>query len=114
MSDEHKDKSRHPRLMREETLSVRPLSADHGAVRQDAIYCSTVDMSAAGLQVQLDNALPEGQLVDIWIAMLDDLGTYHLDGRVNWVRKSDQGGVVAGIEVLDSSENLRGWQDLFS
>ena len=60
MSDEHKDKRRHPRLMREETLSVRPLSADHGAARQDAIYCSTVDMSAAGLQVQLDDAQREG------------------------------------------------------
>jgi hypothetical protein len=113
MSDEHKDKRRHPRLIREETLAIRPVDEQYNAVQREALYCSTVDMSASGLQVRLDGPLPEGQLVDIWIVLLDDLGTYHLDGRINWLRDSAQG-PVAGIEILPSSENLRGWEDLFS
>jgi hypothetical protein len=113
MSNEHKDKRRHPRLMREETLAVRPISDPLATLQRDALYCSTVDMSASGLQVKLDEPLSEGQLVDIWIALLDDLGTYHLDGRVNWLRETDQG-LVAGIEILPTSENLRGWEDLFN
>jgi hypothetical protein len=114
MSDSHSDKRRYPRLMREETLSIRPVGGTHGEPLRDAIYCSTVDMSAAGLQVRLDKPLPAHQLLDMWIAMLDDLGTYHLQGKVNWVRQEGEEGLVAGIQVLDSSEDLRGWQDLFN
>lgn len=113
MSDEHKDKRRHPRLMREETLAIRPISDPLATLQRDALYCSTVDMSASGLQVRLDEPLAEGQRVDIWIALLDDLGTYHLDGRVNWLRGAGTD-LVAGIEILPGSENLRGWEELFN
>jgi hypothetical protein len=114
MSNDQSDKRRHPRLMREETLSIRPISGGHDTPEGDAVYCSTVDMSAAGVQVKVPESLPEGQLLDIWIAMLDDLGTYHLRGKVNWVRPGDGGTLVAGIEVMLDSEDLRGWQDLFN
>lgn len=110
--DSHKDKRRHPRLLREETLSVRPVG-EAGDALQEALYCSTLDMSASGLRVQLDAQWPEGQQLDIWIALLDDLGTYHLRGQLNWIRAAAEGGYLAGIEILDSSENLRAWQELF-
>jgi len=113
MTDRSGDKRRHPRLMREETLSIRPVSGGQGIAERDAIYCSTVDMSASGIQVQLERPLPEGQHLDIWIALLDDLGTYHLQGKVNWVRE-ESSVLVAGIEIMPHSEDIRGWEELFS
>lgn len=112
MRDRSKDKRRHPRLVREETLAIRPLSAGGVPVEQP-LYCSTLDMSASGMRVQLDTPMPEGTRVDIWIALLDDLGTYHLQGRINRLTQTDDGSTVAGIELLPESEDLRGWEELF-
>lgn len=112
-SDEiNADKRRHPRLMREETLSVRPMG-EPGDALQDAVYCSTLDMSASGLRLQTEVDWPEGQQLDIWIALLDELGTYHLHGQLNWIRAAADGGYLAGVEVLNDSEDLRAWQELF-
>ena len=113
MQDDTRDKRRHPRLMREETLSIRPLDVTVAAVDGQPLYCSTLDMSASGMRVQIDQALPEGTRVDIWIALLDDLGTYHLQGRINRLTTSGDGNLVAGIELLPESEDLRGWEELF-
>lgn len=92
---------------------MRPIDEQPSVIQQAAIYCSTVDMSASGLQIRLDENLPKGQLVDVWIALLDNLGTYHLDGRINWIRPDGQDW-LAGVEVLTSSEGLRDWEELFS
>jgi len=113
MANEPTDKRRQPRLIREETLSVRPINDPPSLIPQAAIYCATVDMSASGLQIRLDESLPEGQRVDVWIALLGNLGTYHLDGRISWIRPDGQEW-LAGVEVLASSENFADWQVLFS
>jgi hypothetical protein len=113
MTNEPTDKRRQPRLIREETLSVRPISDPPSLIQQAAIYCSTVDMSASGLQIRLDESLAKDQLVDVWIVLLGDLGTYHLDGRISWIR-ADGDEWLAGVELLTSSEGLADWQTLFS
>lgn len=113
-----RDNRRFPRVLREDTLSLTPIDPTRGPmVRSPALYSSTVDISAAGMQVHITEPLPIRQLVDIWIVLADDLGTYHLKGRINRIVELDDPdepeGFLAGIELLDDSTDIRAWRELF-
>jgi len=113
-----RDNRRFPRVIREDTLSLTLVDPTNPSTRVvDPIYCSTVDISAAGMQVYITNPLPIRQRVEIWIVLADSLGTFNLEGRVNRLVELDDPdepeGFLAGIELLDSSPDIRLWRDLF-
>lgn len=113
-----RDNRRYPRVLREDSLSLTPIDpARSSLVQLPAIYSSTVDISAAGMQVHITEPLPIRQQVDIWIVMADDLGTFHLKGKINRIVELDDPdepeGFLAGIELLDDSPDMRSWRELF-
>ena len=118
MSKKNNEKRRHPRLLREEILSIKLIAPPTDFAHQgEAIYCSTRDLSAKGMQITLNVELEEEQMVDIWIVLLENRGTFHLTGKVTWIRPQEDdheaGDWLAGIELLDDSEDLEAWQELF-
>jgi len=113
-----RDNRRYPRVLREDSLSLTPIDPTRGSLASTpAIYSSTVDISVGGMQVHITDPLPIRQQVDIWIVMADDLGTYHLKGRINRIVELDDPdepeGFLAGIELLDDSPDMRTWRELF-
>lgn len=113
-----KDNRRFPRVIREDTLSLKLVDPSRPATTAaEPIYCSTVDISAAGMQVHITHPLPIRQRVEIWIVLADSLGTFNLEGRINRLVELDDPdepeGFLAGIELLDSSPDIRGWRELF-
>lgn len=113
-----KDNRQYPRVIREDSMSLRLITSDRpGAELSEPAYCSTVDISAAGMQVFLTEPLPIRQSVDIWIVLADSLGTFHLQGRINRLVELDDPdepeGFLAGIELLASSPDIKGWRELF-
>ena len=114
------EKRRHERLLREEILSIKLIAPPSDYVHQgEAIYCSTRDLSASGMQITLNTELNTDQEVDIWIVLLENKGTFHLTGTINWIRPqtdvhTEGGEWLAGIELNHDSEDLPQWQSLFS
>lgn len=113
-----RDNRRYPRVLREDSLSLTPIDPTRSSlVGTPAIYSSTVDISVGGMQVYITEPLPIRQQVDIWIVMADDLGTYHLKGKINRIVELDDPdepeGFLAGIELLDDSPDMRTWRELF-
>lgn len=111
-----KDKRRHPRLPREEPLSIRfeiPASSnlDDKTIQ---VYGTSEDMSASGLKVRLDYELVKDQELDIWIVLVDDQDTYNLRGKVTWVQHvAEENCWKAGILLLSESADYTRWDELF-
>jgi hypothetical protein len=51
---------------------------------------STVDISASGLQITLNTAVPVDSTMDVRITLSDDPKEYFLSSKVRWCKKSDQ------------------------
>lgn len=112
------EKRRFPRIPREEILSIKLIAPPTEFAHQgESLYCSTVDVSAKGMQIHLNDPLDVGQELDIWIVLLEDRGTFHLAGRISWIREQsdteEPGKWLAGLELLEDGEHMVGWKDLF-
>ncbi len=112
------EKRRHPRIPREEILSIKLIAPPtEFAYPGEPLYCSTEDVSAEGMRIHVNHELEPGQAVDIWIVLLDQRGTFHLTGEVTWIQAASQdssaGNWVAGVALLDDSEHLHEWRELF-
>lgn len=113
-----KESRREPRIIREDTLSLRLVDNERRTPQPDAsFYCSTVDISASGMQILLTDPLPIQQLVEIWIVLADNLGTYNLIGKINRLVELDDpdepDGFLTGVELQNDSPDIRAWRELF-
>ncbi|MDF1782271.1 MAG: PilZ domain-containing protein [Alcanivoracaceae bacterium] len=109
---------RHPRIFREDTLSVKVIDSARGTPAEGpALYCSTVDISASGMQILITDPLPIRQLLDIWIVLSDNVGTFNLTGKINRIVELDDPdepeGFLTGIELLDTSPDIKAWREIF-
>ncbi len=112
------EKRRHPRIPREEILSIKLIAPPTEFAHQgEPLYCSTEDVSAEGMRIHVNHELELGQEVDIWIVLLDQRGTFHLTGEITWIQptsdEASAGNWVAGVALLDDSEHLNDWRALF-
>jgi c-di-GMP-binding flagellar brake protein YcgR len=89
-----------------------------GEAAPATLYCTTVDISAAGLQLKLKQALDAGEVIDIVIHVPGHKDSFHLRGQTRWstaVRQDKS--FLLGIEI-DSNENqsrdLSVWRKIFS
>jgi Tfp pilus assembly protein PilZ len=114
-----REKRKHPRIPREEILSIKLIAPPtEFAYQGEPLYCSTEDVSAEGMRIHVNHELEPDQAVDIWIVLLDQRGTFHLTGEVSWIQPASEleesaGQWVAGVALLDESEHLREWRELF-
>lgn len=113
-----REKRRHPRIPREEILSIKLIAPPtEFAYQGEPLYCSTEDVSAEGMRIHVNHELESGQEVDIWIVLLDQRGTFHLTGEITWIQPASEdnsaGNWVAGVALLDESEHLHEWRALF-
>lgn len=114
---EDTEKRRFPRIPREEILSIKLIAPPTEFAHQgEPLYCSTVDVSAKGMQIHVNHPLGVGQLVDIWIVLLDDRGTFHLTGEVTWLQQHENpdgpGEWLAGVALLEDGEHMQAWKEL--
>ena len=106
------DRRRHPRLDRDDTLFVRVASASGEAVEgEQAVRCSTENVSRDGLRIRLPEALPEGTFLELWIRVTDRPGTFLLKGVSKWAKAQADGSALIGIQLAEeSAEDLGAWR----
>lgn len=81
------------------------------------LYCTTVDISPAGLQLKLRQALEKGERIDIVIHVPGHKDSFHLRGETRWSAPTSQDKTfLLGIEIdagEDGSRDLSAWRKLF-
>lgn len=113
MTDERRKHERKP---------VQDRAVIHRQAEPDAnhstLYCTTVDISAAGLQLKLKQALDAGEQIDIVIHVPGHKDSFHLRGQTRWSapNRADKT-FLLGIEIdsgAGQSRDLGAWRKLFS
>lgn len=112
------NKRRFPRVLKAESLSLTVTSAAHLVNQGERLYCESIDISAAGLQVVLDRFIPAESRVEIWMVLLENRRTYHLHGRITWLEGREIDGKErfnAGIQLLPVADSdFDAWLALFT
>lgn len=81
------------------------------------LYCTTVDISPAGLQLKLRQALEQGEHIDIVIHVPGHKETFHLRGETRWSSPTRQDKTfLLGIEIDSGAtehHDLSAWRRIF-
>ena len=78
---------------------------------------STIDISATGLRIDLNQAVKIDSVLDVWVTLKDNGRKYFLTGNVRWCEQKDSAdGYLVGVvlrERADTVTDLVSWQDEF-
>src|SRR5215469_5390982 len=107
------ERRKHPRLRREERAVIRQLNISGEDVTVSKYYCTTVDISPGGLQIQTKKPFPLGEQVEITINLEGQNGAFNLSGVTRWIAPSkSEPGYVLGIELINNN-SMANWRRLF-
>ncbi len=108
------DRRRHPRLRKEERAVIRQLNISGEDVTVSKYYCTTVDISPGGLQIQTKKAFPLGEQVEITINLEGQAAAFNLSGVTRWIAPSKaEPGYVLGIELI-TNNSISNWKRMFN
>ena len=111
---DHDERRKHPRLRREERAVIRQLNISGEDVTVSKYYCTTVDISPGGVQIQTKRAFPLGEQVEITINLEGHPAAFNLSGVTRWIAPSKgEPGYVLGVELI-TDNNISNWRRLFN
>lgn len=105
------EKRQESRLVVQETLFLE-LSLPHESDQTPKmVVCSTVDISANGLQVSMDDTLPAGSIHQLGIELENPPRRFHLVGEVKWCRPREASGYLVGFALYESDDtDIEAWK----
>ncbi len=78
---------------------------------------STIDVSASGLRIELNQQIKIDSVLDVWVTLKETEKKYFLTGNVRWCKVMDVGGYfqigVVLRERSDTVTDLDSWQAAF-
>jgi len=110
---ENKDRRKHSRQSRDERVVVQIVSSTRDTLPPGTVVrCSTKDVSAQGLRIQLDQQVPEGFLLELWVEISNHPSKFYLAGEVKWCQELDEGKrYLVGVQLTEGkTEDLEQWQ----
>lgn len=85
------------------TVLIETYSAAPGDQHAPKVsLCNTLDVSANGLMLNLDEALPVEGIFQLCLESHEPPYRFHLVGEVRWVRPAPEGGHMTGFTLFDS------------
>ena len=79
---------------------------------------STLDVSATGLRIELNQKIKVDSVLDVWVTLKDNNKKYFLTGNVRWCNEMEVGGYyqigVVLRERTDTITDLSNWKSAFS
>ncbi|GAB4359690.1 MAG: hypothetical protein Kow006_28960 [Gammaproteobacteria bacterium] len=112
-----RERRRHRRLKQRQRIYIQVLESDREpSLKGKTCYCSTLDISATGLQLEFDREAPPGCVLDLWVEVAGRPGRFFLTGEVRWCLYDEaRGKYLLGIELMEeTSTDVVGWMDLVS
>jgi len=110
-----KDRRQHIRQPRDERVVIQVASSTRDTLPPGTVVrCSTRDVSTRGIRIQLDQQVPEGYLLELWIEISNHPGKFFLAGEVKWCQERDEGKrYLVGVELKqDETEDFKLWQEV--
>lgn len=110
---ENKDRRKHSRQSRDERVVVQIVSSTRDTLPPGTVVrCSTKDVSPQGLRIQLDQKVPEGFLVELWVEISNHPNKFYLAGEVKWCQELDEGKrYLVGVQLTEGkTEDLEQWK----
>lgn len=101
------------RLHDRATVFVERLSAEYDNSRPASIViCRSVDISANGLQVRMDQPVPVGSILRLCAQFHDNRKSLYLVGEVKWLRE-ERGQFCIGFSLFESEQtDIIAWKEL--
>ncbi len=103
------------RLNENATVFIEVCSADYDqSSPANVIICNSLDISANGIQVQMDQEVAVGSILRICAELDSDDDTLYLVGEVKWVKfHEDQYHI--GFELYDAENtDISGWKSIIA
>ena len=111
----NQDRRQHTRQPRDERVVVQIISSTRDTLPPGTVVrCSTKDVSANGIRIQVDRRVPEGFLLELWVEVSNHATKFYLAGEVKWCQELDEAKrYLVGIELKDSdTEDFKQWQEV--
>ncbi|MCG8670663.1 MAG: PilZ domain-containing protein [Pseudomonadales bacterium] len=106
MPEAYDDRRRAPRSEIQDTLFIKSISSSQvTSVGSDFKTCSTINVSAYGMQVLLDFEVLIDSEIALWIVQDGQEDRVLVDGTVRWTTKSANNKFLVGIELNEDSVN---------
>ncbi|XOV88524.1 MAG: PilZ domain-containing protein [Pseudomonadota bacterium] len=111
---QHDENRREYRLQSNETLFVQVVSCANHELLGTTLSCRALDVSASGLRIVAETALPSGCQLDLWIDNATGPGKFFLSSEVRWTKRSG-GGYELGVMLNDgSATDIDEWKQLYA
>ncbi len=113
----NQDRRQHSRQSRDERVVVQIVSSTRDTLPPGTVVrCSTKDVSANGLRIQLDQPVPEGFLLELWVEVSSHPTKFYLAGEVKWCQELDEGKrYLVGVELKETdTEDFKQWQKVLA
>lgn len=92
-------------------------SSENPGLLGKTICGSTIDVSATGLRIELNQQIKIDSVLDVWVTLKETKKKYFLTGNVRWCKEMEVGGYfqigVVLRERSDTVTDLDGWQVAF-
>jgi Tfp pilus assembly protein PilZ len=109
----NKERRQHTRHPRDERVVVQIVSSTRDTLPPGTVVrCSTKDVSRRGLRIQLDQRVPEGFDLELWVEISNHPTKFYLSGEVKWCQEVEEGKrYMVGVELReDKIEDLEMWE----
>jgi Tfp pilus assembly protein PilZ len=113
----NQDRRQHSRQSRDERVVVQIVSSTRDTLPPGTVVrCSTKDVSVSGLRIQLDQPVPEGFLLELWIEVSNHPTKFYLAGEVKWCQELDEGKrYLVGVELKEAdTDDFKQWQEVLA
>jgi hypothetical protein len=109
------DRRSESRLDDRATIFVERLAAEYDQSRPASIViCRSVDISANGLQVRMDQPVPVGAILRLCAQFADNRKSLYLVGEVKWLRE-ERGSWCIGFNLFESEQtDILAWKQLIA
>jgi hypothetical protein len=117
MNDDHGDgageRRSEARLGEQVTIFVERVAAEYDNSRPaDIVICSSLDISANGLQVRMDQPIPVGTILRLCAQFSRGRESLYLVGEVKWLRE-EYGLYCIGFALFESAHtDIVAWKEL--
>ena len=106
------------RFVLSEELSMKIVfSSENPGLLGKTLDGSTVDVSASGLRIRLNQPVQMDSVLDVWVNLKEQNKKYFLTGNVRWCSETEVGGIYqVGLvlrERTDTITDLASWQAQF-
>ena len=113
----NQDRRQHSRQTRDERVVVQIVSSTRDTLPPGTVVrCSTKDVSANGLRIQVDQSVQEGFLLELWVEVSNHPTKFYLAGEVKWCQELDEGKrYLVGVELKETdTEDFKQWQKVLA